>query len=266
MPAQLMNDRKIKGLILDMDGVIWRSTEPIGNLPQIFSKLSEIGMQVTFATNNATRDEQQYVDKLASFGVQVNKDQIVNSCMATSHRLIESYPDGGPLYIIGESGLINTLERAGFYHSENMPLAVVVGMDRAVDYEKMGKAAILIRKGVPFYGTNPDKSFPTPEGQTIGTGAILAAIEAATDVSPIICGKPFPDMMYLALEKMNITADEALVVGDRYETDIIGGINANCQTVLVLSGVTSAEKATSVDPQPDIIMKDLTELVEKLIE
>ena len=256
----------IKALILDMDGVLWRDTEAIGNLPAIFDKIQQLDLKVTFATNNATRDETQYIEKLSSFGITATPEQIVNSSLATAMTLKKVFPEGGQAYVIGEKGLVNILERYGFYPSEDNPLCVVVGMDRSVTYESMSKAALLIRKGLPFYGTNPDRSFPTPQGQTIGTGAILAAIEAGTDVSPIVCGKPFPQMMELALERMNVNADEALVVGDRYETDIIGGLNANCPTVLVLSGVTPEAKVPELDPKPDYVFTDLAELVHTLAE
>lgn len=259
-----MITQKIRALVLDMDGVLWRDTEAIGDLPAIFEKIAKLGLKVTFATNNATKDEVQYIEKLASFGLQVTPEQIVNSSIATAMMLVEEYPKGGPVFLIGESGLINILARFGFYPSSEDPLCVVVGMDRTVTYEKMSKAALLIGKGAPFYATNPDKSFPTPEGQTIGTGAILAAIAAATGVEPKIGGKPYPEMMTIAMERMKVSPEETLVVGDRYETDILGGVNANCVTALVLSGVTPAEMLPELNPKPDYVFSDLTELVDIL--
>jgi len=259
-----MNLKKIKALILDMDGGLLRDTEPIGDLPDIFKRIESLGLKVTFATNNATRDETQYIEKLSSFGIEAVPEQIVNSSIATAMMLKQAYPEGGSVYLIGEKGLENILARYGFYPGEEPVLSVGGGMDRWVTYEKMSEAALLIRKGIPFYGTNPDKSFPTPKGQTIGTGAILAAIQAATGVSPIICGKPYPHMMSLALERMQVTPQETLVVGDRYETDILGGINANCPTALVLSGVTSRKTVDDLDPQPDMIYEELTTLVDDL--
>ncbi len=254
----------IKGLILDMDGVLWRDTEPIGNLPAIFETIDRLGLKVTFATNNATRDEEQYIAKLNSFGIKASPEQIVNSSLATAMTLQKSFPGGGNVFLIGEQGLANILERFGYTPSEDNPLCVVVGMDRSVTYDKMSKAALLVRKGLPFYGTNPDRSFPTPEGQTVGTGAILAAIEAATDIKPIICGKPYPQMMELALERMKLKPQEVMVVGDRYETDILGGINAKCVSSLVLSGVTHESSVPSLDPQPDYVFSDLQALVDSL--
>lgn len=251
----------IRGLILDMDGVLWKDTEPIGDLSNIFTKIANSNVKVAFATNNSTRDEGQYVEKLADFGIASDPSQIVTSSNAAADLLHEYFPAGGPLFIIGEDGLRNILLRNGFFHSETSPFAVVVGMDRQVTYDKMSQAALFIQNGTPFFGTNPDKSFPTPLGQTIGTGAILAAIEAATGVVPVIAGKPFPRMVEMSLKHMALSPDEVLVVGDRIETDILSGRNAGCQTALVLSGVTDLISAQRAD-EVDFIFQDLTEIVE----
>jgi 4-nitrophenyl phosphatase len=253
----------IKGLILDMDGVLWKDTEPIGDLPAIFAKIRTRSLKVMYATNNSTRDENQYVAKLAGFGVSSDPSQVVTSSNAAADLLLEHFPNGGPLYIIGETGLRNILLRNGFFHSETSPVAVVVGMDRQVTYDKMSRAAIFIQNGIKFFGTNPDKSFPTPEGQAIGTGAILAAIAAATGVEPHIAGKPLTRMVDMALKRMKLPASEVLVVGDRIETDILSGKKAGCQTALVLSGVTDRDSAQKAN-QADYIFQDLNEIVDLL--
>jgi 4-nitrophenyl phosphatase len=143
-------------------------------------------------------------------------------------------------------------------------MAVVAGMDREITYEKLRTATLLIRSGVPFIGTNPDKTFPIPGGFTPGTGAILAAIQAASDQEPVICGKPSPEMYWVALNRMNLTPTETLVVGDRAETDIIGAQAIGCRTALVLSGVTTAKQAKSWAPPPDIIAADLSEVLKRI--
>lgn len=131
----LMNvHQSVKALILDMDGVLWRDTEPIGDLPAIFNEIDARGWKTAYVTNNATRSVDQYVQKLASFGVAANADQIINSGLATARYLKERYPSGGDVYIIGEQGLFATLGDYGFTHSEDNPLAVVASLDREVDY------------------------------------------------------------------------------------------------------------------------------------
>ncbi len=187
--------------------------------------------------------------------------QVVNSAIALGHLLRKCFPQGGPVYILGEQGVVDTLAEYGFYYAEEAPLAVVVGMDRKVNYEKLTRATLLIRAGVPFYATNSDKTFPTPQGLAPGAGAIIAAVEAATDVHPIYGGKPQPTMLQVALERLGTTAEQTLAVGDRLETDILGGYLAGCRTALVLSGVATLQEAETFSPKPDIIANDLAQLV-----
>ncbi|GIV66228.1 MAG: HAD-IIA family hydrolase [Chloroflexota bacterium] len=252
---------QIKALILDMDGVLWRGKQPIGNLAEIFERIKSLGLKFTFATNNATGSVKQYVDKLRSFGVDVSPQQIINSPMAVAHYLKQLYPEGGAVYWIGETGLIEALEQAGFHYSEDGVVAVVAGLDRQFTYEKLRKASFLIQKGIPFIGTNPDKTFPSPEGLTPGAGSILAAIEAASGTPPQIMGKPYPHLFRLALQQMKTQPHETLVIGDRLDTDIIGGVNAGCKTALVLTGVTTRAEAEQFQPKPDWIANSLGELV-----
>jgi 4-nitrophenyl phosphatase len=186
---------------------------------------------------------------------------VVNSAIALGYLLKKRFPQGGPIYIIGEKGVADTLAEYGFTHSEKDPLAVVVGMDRQVNYEKLTKATLFIRAGLPFYATNPDKTFPTPQGLVPGAGAIIAAVEAATDIQPIFGGKPQPTMMQVALDRLGTTAEQTLAVGDRLETDILGGHLAGCKTALVLSGVATLQDAEKYVPQPDLIAPDLAKLV-----
>ncbi len=251
----------IKALILDMDGVLWRGKQPIGNLARTFARIQELGLKYTFATNNATGSVGQYVEKLRSFGVDVTPQQIINSPMAVAHYLKQQHPSGGAVYLIGETGLIEALEQAGFHHSEDGVLAVVAGLDRQFTYEKLRKASLLIQKGIPFIGTNPDKTFPSAEGLTPGAGSILAAIETASGTAPQIMGKPYPHLFRLALEQMGTQPDETLVIGDRLDTDILGGANAGCKTALVLTGVTARAEAEQFQPEPDLIANSLSELM-----
>jgi 4-nitrophenyl phosphatase len=254
----------IQALLLDMDGVLWRDTEPIGNLPAIFDRINQLGWKTTFVTNNATRSIAQYVDKLRSFGVNASPKQIINSGLATAFYLEERNPGGGPVFILGESGLFDTLEEYGFSQSENDPVAVVASLDRDLTYEKLRVASDFIRAGVPFLGTNPDPSLPTSSGYVPGTGAILAALEAATKIRPTIMGKPSPAMYQIALKKMGVNPEQALAVGDQMPTDIAAGIETGCQTALVLTGVSDESTANSFDYHPTYIVQDLSQLLEDL--
>lgn len=252
----------IKALILDMDGVLWRDAVPIGDLEAIFASIRKQGLKVSLATNNATKTVDEYLEKLTGFGVTLDEGQIITSALATANVLEKEFPHGGPVFVIGENGLQRALEAAGFFpiwdpQDEVQPVAVVAGFDRSLTYAKLRRAALFIRAGVPFYGTNPDRTFPTPQGLIPGAGATLAALEAATDSRAIIIGKPSPSMLYLALDRMGVLPEETLVVGDRLETDIAAGQAAGCQTALVLSGVTDRERAAAWSPAPDMIAETL---------
>ncbi len=255
---------KIRALILDMDGVLWRDNQPIGDLQAIFADIAELGWKVVLATNNATKSIEQFLRKLASFGVNLEPWQVINSAQATAHYLSQLYPDGGTTYVVGEPGLVEILEAKGFMYSEENPIAVVVALDRSINYEKLRTATLLIRSGVPFIGTNPDRTFPEPAGQVPGAGSILAAIETATDIKPLVIGKPNPVMYQFALERMGTTPAETLVVGDRLETDIAGAQHLGSPCALVLSGVSSEEAAWAWEPSPDIIANNLTDVIREL--
>ncbi len=255
------NIGEIQALILDMDGVLWRENSPIGDLPFIFKRIRELGIKFVLATNNGTRTADQYLEKIATFGVDLNKSQVINSAMALSHMLHKRFPTGGPVYILGEAGLTTSLIESGFYHGEENVLAVIGSMDREIDFWKLKRATLLIRAGAPFYFTNPDRTYPTPEGLIPGAGAILAALEAATDVQATIAGKPSPALFEFALDRLGTKPEETLVVGDRLETDILGGQRVGCKTAAVLSGVMTEMEAIAWQPRIDLILPELADLV-----
>ena len=187
--------------------------------------------------------------------------QIVTSAAAVIYLLKKLFPTGAPIYIMGEQGLIDACEEQGFYHSDTSALAVVAGMDRKLTYKKLKIATMLIRTGITFIGTNPDLTFPTPQGLVPGTGSILAALTAASGVQPIIAGKPESTMYDIALDRLKLPSSSVLVVGDRPETDIAGAQKIGCHTALVLSGVTNESQAIAWQPAPDIITVDLASII-----
>jgi 4-nitrophenyl phosphatase len=254
----------IKALLLDMDGVLWRDTEPIGDLPVIMKQIASKGLKTAFVTNNATRTIEQYQEKFRGVGVEAAAEQIHTSSKATAEMLNRHYPQGGNVYVIGESGLHEALREKGFINGETECLAVVVGLDRELTYEKLRRATLLIRSGSAFIGANPDPSLPSPEGDVPGAGSILAALETATGTRPVIIGKPESALLESAMAQLNVEPIEALMVGDRVETDVAAGQKAGCKTALVLSGVTSEKSARAWKPAPDFIEPDLAALVAKL--
>jgi len=255
----------IKALILDMDGVIWRADAPIGDLAEIFARIEARGLKYVFATNNGTKTPEQYVEWLAGFGVNVKPSQVVTSALGVAYMLAQKYPKGTKVFMIGEDGIRVALEEKGFevLSTSDAPEAkvVVMGIDRGITFDKMREATLLVRSGVPFYATNPDKTFPTPRGEIPGAGAWISVITTATEIEPIIAGKPFPFMMDLSLELLGTKKEETLVVGDRLETDIAAGQAMGCKTALVLSGVSTKSQADVWQPQIDMIADDLSSLI-----
>jgi 4-nitrophenyl phosphatase len=255
----------IKSLIIDMDGVIWRSDAPIGDLAAIFNRIRERGLKFVFATNNSTKTSAQYVSRLQEFGVDVEPWQVVTSSQAAAHAMAEHLPPGSEVFMIGEDGLRIPLEEKGFtvLSTAEAPQAqaVVMGLDRSVNFEKLVEATLLVRRGTPFYATNADKTFPTPRGQIPGAGAWISVITTATSVQPIVAGKPFPFLMDLSMEKLGTDRNETLVIGDRLDTDIAAGQAVGCPTALVLTGVSTREQAESWSPKIDIVVDDLATLI-----
>ena len=255
----------IRGLILDMDGVLWADPAPIGNLPAIFARFKELGLTVAMATNNSTASVDQFVERLNSFGVQVEPWQVITSSLAVTDLMSKRLPAGSPVFAIGENGLQQALKAANFellsVEEAEKAQAVVIGVDRQINFAKMREATLLVRAGKPFFATNPDKTFPTPRGQIPGAGAWISVIVTATDIQPTFAGKPFPYMLELALNRIGTSKENTLIVGDRLETDIAGGQALGCPTALVLSGVSTLAQAQAWLPKVDVVAESLSTLV-----
>lgn len=254
----------IKALILDMDGVVWKGDAPIGDLPATFKRIRERGLKFVFATNNGTKTPEEYQEKLAALGVNVETWQVVTSALSVADMMSKRHPLGMKVFVVGENGIRVALKEKGFevVSLEDAPLAeaVVMGIDREVSFNKIAEATLLVRAGRPFYATNTDRTFPTPRGEVPGAGSWLAVVTSATRVEPLVAGKPFPFMMELALERLGTSKEETLVVGDRLETDIASGQAVGCPTAFVLSGVGTLKEAK--EWKPDIIAESLAKLVE----
>jgi len=254
----------VKGLIIDMDGVLWNDNEPIGDLPIIFNKINQIGYKIILATNNPTRTIEEYLKKLMNFGVKLEAWQVINSAQALGIFLKQKYPVGANVYAVGETSFKKTLAQHGMRIVDEEfanPDVVAASVDFQFSYEKLKHASLKIQKGSIFVGTNPDATFPTPEGLIPGGGSIIGAIQIASGQDPIIIGKPEPALYEMALSRLQLKPGETLAVGDRYETDILGAKAAGIHSALVLTGATSLEAVNGFNPQPDIICDDLWRLI-----
>jgi len=255
----------IKSLIIDMDGVIWRADSPIGDLASIFRRIRERGLKFVFATNNSTKTSEQYAERLHQFGVDIEPWQVVTSSQGAAHAVAKTFPRETKVFMIGEDGIRMALEEKGFeivsVENATQAQAVVMGIDRGINFEKVAEATLLVRNGIPFYATNTDKTFPTPRGEIPGAGAWVSVITTATNVEPIVAGKPFPFLIDLSLEKLGTKKEETLVVGDRLETEIAAGQAVGCPCALVLSGVSTKKQADEWKPKIDFIADDLSSLI-----
>lgn len=254
----------IQGLIIDMDGVLWRDTEPIGDLPAIFNRIRECGLKMILATNNSTRTIEQYQEKLRGFGVEVEEDQIINSAQAVGNYLQQKFPGGASVYVVGQPGLKATLASCEMdIVDEDEPNVdvVVASLDFNLTYDKLSHASLLIQSGCFFIGTNPDVTLPTPKGFVPGSGTVIGALEIASGVKAKIIGKPEPGLYEMAIGRLQLSPSKTLAIGDRLETDIAGAQKAGIHSALVLSGASTQAQARDFNPQPDIIAKDLRELI-----
>lgn len=251
---------KIRAVVSDMDGVLWRGDKPMPGLIEFFAFLRERDIHFILATNNATRTARQYADKLASHGVTVSEAEILPSCDVVSDYLVTIAKPGARVFVVGEAALADSLAARGFVISQDEAEFVVAGLDRQVTYAKVAHATRLIRNGAKFIGTNPDKTWPSETGVTPGAGAVLAFIEAATDVKPFIVAKPEPVMFQQALARLGTRPQETVMIGDRLETDIEGGHRAGLKTLLVLSGISTEGDVEQTGIRPDWTFRDIGEL------
>jgi 4-nitrophenyl phosphatase len=252
----------IKGVICDMDGVLWRGETPLPGLHDFFALLEAQRIPYVLATNNASKTPEQYVEKLARMGIVTNAEHVLNSATAAADYLATQAGPETPVYAIGGPGTREALRLHGFTLTESAPADyVVVGWDRELTWQKLATATLLIRDGAGFIATNPDRTFPMENGLVPGNGAQVAALITATDVTPVMAGKPGPLLYERALARMGVTAEETLVIGDRLDTDILGGLRLGTPTVLVLSGITRADELAGSPIHPDVVFDDLAALV-----
>lgn len=260
----------MKTLLLDGDGVLWRSDEAVPGLHELFEVVKERGINWALITNNATRQLERYVEKFESFGIEADIENIFSAASATGEYLCQRYEPGTTIFVLGEIGLVETLRSAGFdvYTGEEIPdkpiTLVIAAMDRDLTYRKLDIATHLIRGGATFIGTNPDKTIPTPDGLSPGSGTMLAALVASTDVEPLIVGKPKPAIFQTAMAHFDADPATTFMVGDRLETDILGAVNAGISSILVLTGASTRDMIKERDYQPDYIFDSIAELAKDL--
>lgn len=251
---------KITHLIIDMDGVLYRGDRSMPLLPEFFEFLRERPIPFILATNNSTRTPQEYADKLARMGVTVSPDEILHSGQATARFLASAYPRKTRIHVFGMPSLMQALVDEGFILADEDVQLVVASMDREVNYEKLKRATILIRRGARLIATNLDPTYVSEDGLIPGTGAMVVALETASGTKALAIGKPEPTMYQLAMEQMDAFPETTAAIGDRVDTDILGGKRAGLITICVLSG--SSDRAEAEAMGTDMIFDDIAHLLE----
>jgi len=252
-----MSSHRYEGIILDVDGVIRRGGRPIPGAADTVKRLREMGLKVVFLSNLSTKSREQYVDTLRGLGIDVSPDDLVLATSATAD-YVAKHCRTRKVYFIGHSGLRRELEKAGLEIVEDPEDAEFVVAGSPFDEKgyvtdenrwKFTGAirAILVGKA-KFVAVNPDRLFPGADGKPIpGTGTFLGAITAATGVEPIVVGKPSRVIYQVALDKLGVPPEKAIMVGDQVYTDIIPAKELGLTTVLVLTGLTSREDLEKMD-------------------
>jgi 4-nitrophenyl phosphatase len=257
---------RFAGLILDMDGVLYRGTQPLPGARELIPALRAAGLSFILLTNNSTLTAQDYSVKLVRMGIMVPPEAILTSGSATAIYLREHYPSGGRVYVLGEAGLVETLtQMPGFRLDAEEPDFVIVGLDFKFDYDALRKACSAVRRGANFIATNSDATLPVEGGELWpGAGSLVAAVETCSGVAPTIIGKPNVTMAKMALDKLGLPDEQVLCVGDRLETDIAMGAAAGMKTALVLTGVSHREDIATSAVTPDYVFESILELMSSM--
>lgn len=255
---------RIRGVIMDMDGVLWLGEQPLPHLHAFFNFLAERGVPVVLATNNSRKTPRDYVAKLARMGVLgFPQAHILTSGIATALYMKAHYPPQTRVHVVGGDGLREELNQAGMVLSDEEGVgAVVVGLDTEFTYEKARRAVRFIMQGAHFIGSNPDRSYPLEDGIAPGAGSLIALLETATRHPATIIGKPYRAMFEMALGILGCSAEQGLMIGDRLNTDIEGGYGAGLQTAMVLTGVDNRDHIARSDVKPTGIYDDLGALMQ----
>ena len=248
-----------KGYLIDLDGTIYKGKDRIPEGEIFFNELQKRHIPYLFVTNNSMRTPEMVQELLRNqCELETPLETIYTATLATVDYM-NDMNRGKTVYVIGETGLKSAIAEAGYTVDEENPAYVVVGLDREVTYEMLVKATLAIHKGAIFIGTNPDLNIPTERGLLPGAGSLLALIEAATRVKPIIIGKPKAIIMNKALEILGTERSQTIVVGDNYLTDITAGIKNDFPTLLVTTGFTKAEEVANLPVKPDHVLSSLVE-------
>ncbi len=249
-----------KGFICDMDGVIYHGNRLLPGVKEFIQWLQAENKNFLFLTNSSERAPRELKDKLFRMGMDIPKEKFYTSALATA-MFLSNQKTKGSAFVIGEAGLYNALYNVGYTMNNIDPDYVVVGETRSYSYEKIEHAINLVIKGAKLIGTNPDITGPGENGILPATKAFISPIELATGKNAYYVGKPNPLMMRNALKKLQCRREEAIIIGDRMDTDIIAGIESEIDTILVLSGISSKETIGQFPYRPHHVLDGVGDIV-----
>ena len=243
----------IKGFICDMDGVIYHGNHILPGVREFIKWMQDEKKEYLFLTNNSGYTPKELNQKLARMGLDVSEEHFYTSALATAAFLKQQAP-GCSVFAIGEAGLLNALYDAGMTMNDVNPDFVIVGEGRTYSLDTLTKATNLVMGGAKLIGANSDVSGPIENGIAPACGALIAPIEIATGKKAYFCGKPNPLMMRTGLRLLDVHSEDAAMIGDRMDTDIVAGIESGLMTALVLSGVSTPENIKEFSYRPSIIL------------
>lgn len=250
-----------RGFICDMDGVIYHGNQVLPGVAEFIRWLHEENKEFLFLTNNSGYTPRELQQKLARLGLDVSEEHFYTSALATAAFLKEQAP-GCSAFVIGEAGLLNALYDAGITMNDVNPDYVVVGEGRSYSLDSLTKATNLVLAGAKLIGANSDVSGPIEHGIAPACRALVAPIEMATGTQAYFCGKPNPLMMRTGLRMLNCHSADAVMVGDRMDTDVISGLESGMSTVLVLSGVSTRDTLKTYAYRPTAVLNGVGDIVE----
>jgi len=258
-----MTRRAICSWLMDMDGVLVQEQQAVPGAQEFLARLRELDLPFLVLTNNSIYTPRDLAARLRRTGLDVPEKSIWTSALATAQFLDDQRP-GGTAFVIGESGLTTALHDRGYTLSESDPDYVVLGETRTYSFERITQAIRLIASGSRFIATNPDNVGPTPDGLLPATGSVAALISRATGIDPYYVGKPNPLMMRSALNAIEAHSETTAMIGDRMDTDVVSGLEAGLETILVLTGVTTPGEAERYSYRPSRIVDSVADLIDGL--
>jgi NagD protein len=248
---------------MDMDGVLVHEEHAIPGADRFLNRLKELDTPFLVLTNNSIYTRRDLAARLRASGLDVPEESIYTSALATASFLEDQRP-GGSAFVIGEVGLTTALHESGYILTERSPDYVILGETRTYSFEQITRAIRLIAGGARFVATNPDATGPSADGPLPATGSVAALISRATGVEPYFVGKPNPLMMRSALNAIDAHSETTAMVGDRMNTDVVAGLEAGLETILVLTGVTQRGDTERYTYRASRIVDSIADLVDEL--